>query len=369
MRALAPAFWHNWFAACAGDAGTDMSAADQLSGDGGPDRSPNLPTLRVDEYVAGILACDRAVLSRAITLVESRSRIHESLAQEVLQRLLPRTGHARRIGITGVPGVGKSTFIDAFGCCLTGRGRKVAVLAIDPSSSRSGGSILGDKTRMERLSREPHAFIRPSPTGGNLGGVARRTRETMLLCEAAGFDTVLVESVGVGQSEIALRSMVDFVLLLLLPGSGDELQGIKKGITEMADLVLINKADGDNRLLAEQARAGQDAALHYAQPATPGWKTEVSLCSAQTGEGVPEAWDCIERFYHEMEPKGVITRRREQQAGEWLSDLIREGLERRFHQNPRVKARLPALRESVRRGEVTPAQAARILLEDGDGAK
>jgi LAO/AO transport system kinase len=370
MRALAPAFGHDWFPAYTGTAGTDMSATDQMSGDDcGTGRARSLPPLHVDEYVAGILAGDRAVLSRAITLVESSSRLHESQAQEVLRRLLPRTGKARRIGITGVPGVGKSTFIDAFGCHLTSRGLNVAVLAIDPSSTRSGGSILGDKTRMERLILEPRAFIRPSPTGGNLGGVARRTRETMLLCEAAGFDTVLVESVGVGQSEIALRSMVDFVLLLLLPGSGDELQGIKKGIIEMADAVLINKADGDNRLRAEQSRAEQSAALHYAQPATPGWKTEVSLCSAQTGEGVPEVWDRIERFYAEMEPKGVITRRREQQAGEWLSDLIREGLERRFHQNPRVKARLPALQESVRRGEITPVQAAKTLLEEADGAK
>jgi LAO/AO transport system kinase len=367
MRAPASAFWHSWFAALAGAAASDMNAADQTSGDDGSGPARRLPALRVDEYVAGILAGDRAILSRAITLIESSSRLHESQAQEVLQRLLPHTGKARRVGITGVPGVGKSTFIEAFGCHLTQRGRSVAVLAIDPSSVRSGGSILGDKTRMERLSVEPRAFIRPSPTGGNLGGVARRTRETMLLCEAAGFDTVLVESVGVGQSEIALRSMVDFVLLLLLPGSGDELQGIKKGIIEMADAVLINKADGDNRQRAEQTRADQDAALHYAQPATPGWKTEVSLCSAQTGEGVPEAWERIEKFYAELEPKGVIAKRREQQAGEWLSDLIREELQRRFYQDPRVKAKLPGLQESVQRGRVTAVQAARMLL-DGDNS-
>jgi LAO/AO transport system kinase len=364
MQASASTFWHGWFAALAGAAGRDMNPVDQTGGDDGTGPVRRLLTLRVDEYVAGILAGDRAILSRAITLIESSSRLHESQAQEVLQRLLPRTGNARRIGITGVPGVGKSTFIEAFGCHLTGLGRNVAVLAIDPSSARSGGSILGDKTRMEKLSREPRAFIRPSPTGGNLGGVARRTRETMLLCEAAGFDTVLVESVGVGQSEIALRSMVDFVLLLLLPGSGDELQGIKKGIIEMADAVLINKADGDNRQRAEQTRADQGAALHYAQPATPGWKTEVSLCSAQTGEGVPGAWELIEKFYAELEPKGVIARRRNQQAGEWLSDLIREELQRRFYQDARVKARLPGLQESVLRGEVTAVQAARMLLDD-----
>lgn len=364
MQAPASAFWQSWFAAFVNAASTDMNAADQTSGEEQTGPSRRLQTLRVDEYVAGILAGDRAILSRAITLTESSSRLHESQAQEILQRLLPHTGKARRIGITGVPGVGKSTFIEAFGCHLAGLGRHVAVLAIDPSSARSGGSILGDKTRMEKLSREPRAFIRPSPTGGNLGGVARRTRETMLLCEAAGFDTVLIESVGVGQSEIALRSMVDFVLLLLLPGSGDELQGIKKGIIEMADGVLINKADGDNRLRAEQTRADQDAALHYAQPATPGWKTEVSLCSARTGEGVPEAWERIGQFYTEFEPKGVIARRREQQAGEWLSDLIQEELQRRFYQDARVKARLPGLRQSVLRGEVTAVQAARMLLDE-----
>lgn len=369
MQVPATTFWHGWIAAIARPTGSKMNAADQTSGDDGTGPARRLQTLRVDEYVAGILAGDRSVLSRAITLTESSSRLHESQAQEVLQRLLPRTGNAKRIGITGVPGVGKSTFIDAFGCHLTGLGRNVAVLTIDPSSVRSRGSILGDKTRMERLSREPRAFIRPSPTGGNLGGVARRTRETMLLCEAAGFDTVLVESVGVGQSEIALRSMVDFVLLLLLPGSGDELQGIKKGIIEMADAVLINKADGENRQRAEQTRADQDAALHYAQPATPGWKTEVSLCSALTGEGVAEAWERIEKFYAELEPKGVIGRRREQQAGEWLSDLIREELQRRFYQDARVQAKLPGLQDSVQRGQMTAVQAARMLLDDEDGTR
>src|SRR5581483_10645322 len=206
---------------------------------------------------------------------ESTSALHEAQAQEVLQRLLPHTGRSQRIGITGVPGVGKSTFIERFGCFLTAQGRKVAVLTIDPTSKRSGGSILGDKTRMEKLSREANAFIRPSPAGDSMGGVARRTRETMLLCEAAGFDIVLVESVGVGQSETTLRSMVDFFLLLLLPGAGDELQGIKRGIVEMADHILINKSEGANRARAEQARMEQEAAIALMQPATPGWKTQV----------------------------------------------------------------------------------------------
>ncbi|MCL4785947.1 MAG: methylmalonyl Co-A mutase-associated GTPase MeaB [Verrucomicrobia bacterium] len=325
--------------------------------------------LTVDDYVAGVLAGDRAVLARAITLVESNSRLHEAQAQEVLTRLLPHTGKAKRIGITGVPGVGKSTFIETFGCQLVERGHKLAVLTIDPTSARSGGSILGDKTRMEKLCVAPNAFIRPSPSGDNLGGVARRTRETMLLCEAAGFDTILVESVGVGQTEIALRSMVDFFLLLLLPGAGDELQGIKKGIVEMADLVLINKADGDNRLRAEHARADPDAALHYLQPATPGWKTEVALCSGLTGEGLPQVWERIERFYIELGSQGVIAKRRQQQTLEWLNDLIHDELRRRFDHDPRVIAKLPELQAALLRGETTAVRAANMLLDAHRGSE
>jgi LAO/AO transport system kinase len=328
-------------------------------------KSPSLPSARltVEDFVSGVLAGDRARLARAITLVESGSRLHEAQAQEVLNRLLPHTGKARRIGITGVPGVGKSTFIETFGCCLVDQGHKLAVLAIDPTSARSGGSILGDKTRMERLCQSPNAFIRPSPSGDSLGGVARRTRETILLCEAAGFDTILVETVGVGQTEVALRSMVDFFLLLLLPGAGDELQGIKKGIVEMADLVLINKADGDNRFRAQQAKADQDAVLHYLQPATPGWKTEVIMASGLTAEGVPEVWKRIERFFAELEPKGTISRRRQKQALEWLSDLIHDELRRQFYHDPRVTDALPELEAALLRGEMTPVRAAKILLE------
>ena len=318
--------------------------------------------LTPDDYVAGVIAGDRGVLARAITLVESSSHLHEVQAQEVLQRLLPRTGKARRIGITGVPGVGKSTFIESFGCFLVERGLRLAVLTIDPTSSRTGGSILGDKTRMERLSRHPNAYIRPTPAGGNLGGVARRTRETLLLCEAAGFDIVILETVGVGQSEISIRSMVDFFLLLLLPGAGDELQGIKKGIMEIADAVLVNKADGDNLLKARQALAEHEAALHYSQPATPNWKTPVALSSGLTGEGIPELWETIERFYRELEPTGAIARRRQQQLLEWLSDLIREELQRQFFQDPRVKSRMPILQQSVLCGETTAVRAARELL-------
>ena len=322
----------------------------------------------IDDYVSGVLAGNRAILSRAVTLIESQSPLHEKKAQEVLQELLPHTGKAKRIGITGAPGVGKSTFIEAFGCHLIHQGQSVAVLAIDPSSKRSGGSILGDKTRMENLSRESRAFIRPSPAGDSIGGVARRTRETMLVCEAAGFDVVLVESVGVGQSEVALRSMVDFILLLLLPGAGDELQGLKRGIIEMADDILINKADGENRQRAEQARLEQQASLSFLQPATPGWKAEAALCSARTGEGVPQVWERIERFFRELEAKGVIANRRQQQTVEWLTDLIHDELQRRFDHHPRVQARLPGLRESLLRGEITAVSAARLLLAEFDGS-
>ena len=325
--------------------------------------------LTLDEYVAGITSGNRTVLARAITLIESQARAHETQAQEILQRILPLTGKAKRVGISGVPGVGKSTFIEALGCHLIDDGHKVAALAIDPSSSISGGSILGDKTRMDRLCQEPNAFIRPSPASGVPGGVARRTRETMLLCEAAGFDTILVESVGVGQAEVALRSMVDFFLLLLLPGSGDELQGIKKGIMEVADAILINKADGETLLAAEQARIHQAAALHCLLPATAGWRTEVGLCSARTGAGIEEVWKRIESFYHEFEPKGVIAERRRQQMLDWLTDLVRDELQRNFYANPGVEKALPEVRDAVLQGKMTAPQAAATLLEAGESRK
>ena len=331
--------------------------------------SPRHPRrLTVDDYVTGVRAGDRTILARAITLVESDSRRHEAQGQEVLHRLLPFTGGAKRVGITGVPGVGKSTFIEALGCQLVEHGQKLAVLTIDPTSSRTGGSILGDKTRMERLCQLPAAFIRPSPSGLSLGGVARRTRETMLLCEAAGFDTILVETVGVGQTEIALRSMVDFFLLLLLPGAGDELQGIKKGIVEMADLVAINKADGENRLRAELARQDQAAALHYLQPATVEWPTEVMLCAGLTGAGIPEIWERVEKFYAALEPKGVIARRRQEQSLSWLNDLIQDELKRRFYHDLRVKTRLPEVQQALMRGEITAVRAAETLLTAHEGA-
>ena len=363
MQTLAAMQWAGYVAASLAAAEGAMDRAENnpdTTGDKVPQRRR---TLTPDEYVTGVLAGDRTMLARAITLIESTSCMHEVQAQEVLQRLLPHTGRSQRIGITGVPGVGKSTFIETFGCYLVDQGRRVAVLTIDPTSKRSGGSILGDKTRMEKLSRNPGAFIRPSAAGQSLGGVARRTRETLLVCEAAGFDTILVETVGVGQSETALRSMVDFFLLLLLPGAGDELQGIKKGIIEMADAVLINKADGDNRLRAKQARAEQRSALHCLQPATAGWTTEVTLCSGLTGEGIPEAWALIQRYFNQFGPSGAVKERRRQQSLEWLSNMVEDELLRRFYREPHIKERLAQLQQQVLRGEITAVRASRDLLD------
>ncbi|MBX3745707.1 MAG: methylmalonyl Co-A mutase-associated GTPase MeaB [Verrucomicrobiae bacterium] len=317
----------------------------------------------VDDYVAGVRRGDRAVLARAITLIESTSARHQGMARDVLEQLLPATGRSRRVGITGVPGVGKSTFIEALGLHLCGRGLKVAVLAIDPTSTLSRGSILGDRTRMERLSGEPNAFIRPSPAGGTLGGVARRTRETLLLCEAAGFEAVLVETVGVGQSEVTLRSMVDFFLLLLLPGAGDDLQGIKRGIMEMADAVLINKADGENRARAESARSEQAMALHHLAPATAGWAPEVGLCSGRTGEGIPEFWAMVEQFYGVFEGNGGIAARRREQSMQWLEETLSDALVTRFRRHPEVRSRRPDIERALAAGEIGVAEAAARLLE------
>lgn len=326
-------------------------------------------TPTVEELAAGVRRGDRSLLGRAITLIESTSARHEAEAQDLLQQLLPFTGVARRVGITGVPGVGKSTFIDALGMHLCGQGQRVAVLAIDPTSSRSGGSILGDKTRMGRLAGEPNAFIRPSPSGGTLGGVARRTRETMLLCEAAGFDVILVETVGVGQSETALRGMVDYFVLLLLAGAGDDLQGIKRGIMEMADAVIINKADGDNRLKAEMARGEQAMSLHYLAPATPGWTPPVTLASGLTGDGIAECWAEVERFYRELEPTGSVLERRQEQMRQWFEDLIREELVTRFRQHPVVQRHRATLEEAVAQNGLTPIRAVRALFAAHDAAQ
>ncbi|WP_044560927.1 methylmalonyl Co-A mutase-associated GTPase MeaB, partial [Azospirillum sp. B4] len=297
-----------------------------------------------------------------ITLVESTRPDHRAQADALLARLLPHTGRSVRVGITGVPGVGKSTFIETFGLHVIGRGHKVAVLAIDPSSQRTGGSILGDKTRMEQLSRDPAAFIRPSPAGSTLGGVARRTREAMLLCEAAGFDVIVVETVGVGQSETAVADMVDLFLLLLLPAGGDELQGLKKGIVELADLVVVNKADGDLVAQARHAVAEYRHALALLRPAVPDWTVPVLSCSALTTQGVDGVWDTITRFRDAQVASGGLTRRRADQARAWMWNEIRESLLAAFTGDPAVRAQLGAAESAVTAGAQTPAMAARHLL-------
>lgn len=323
---------------------------------------PRRRQLSLDDYVQGVLAQDRTILARTITLVESNAPAHFELAQEVLRQLLPHAGNSMRVGITGVPGAGKSTFIEALGTTLTARGHRVAVLAVDPSSTVTRGSILGDKTRMEQLSINPNAFIRPSPSSGVLGGVARKSRETMLVCEASGFDVILVETVGVGQSEVMVRSMVDFFLLLMITGAGDELQGIKKGIMELADALLINKADGDNKIRAQSARAEYNRALHYLSPATEGWNTRAYTCSSFTGEGIPEIWDVVEKFRTQTTASGVFAKRRRQQTLDWLHTMVEEQLRIYFYNHPGVRAILPQMEQSVVEGNTPVTAAARELL-------
>jgi LAO/AO transport system kinase len=319
--------------------------------------------LPLTQYVEGVLAGDRVILARAITLIESRLAADAELAAHLLDSILPQTGKSRRVGITGVPGVGKSTFIDALGMhVIRDRGERLAVLTVDPSSPISGGSILGDKTRMERLSADPNAFIRPSPSGGHLGGVARRTRETILLCEAAGYRNVLIETVGVGQSETAVRSMSDFFLLLMLAGAGDELQGIKRGIIEMIDGMAINKADGDNVAKAERARVEYASALHLFPASADGWTPQVFTCSALHGRGIPEIWQMVLEHRRKLEQNGHIARRRSRQALQWMNELITLGLEEAFRQDPAVAARLPGLQAAVDTGQVTALAASRELL-------
>ncbi len=320
--------------------------------------------LPLERYIEGVLGGDRVVLARAITLVESDLPADGELAACLLDAILPHTGRSRRVGITGVPGVGKSTFIDALGMHLVAeRGERVAVLSVDPSSPISQGSILGDKTRMERLSVEEKAFIRPSAARGHLGGVARRTRETILLCEAAGFENVLVETVGVGQSETAVRSMTDFFLLLMLAGAGDELQGMKRGIIEMIDAMAINKADGANRQRAERARVEFASALHLFPAPADGWLPPVVTCSALDGIGIAEIWDMVLRHREHMQVGGRLERRRSRQALEWMRELIALGLEDSFRRHPGVAARLAPLEAAVKLGETTPFAASRELLE------
>lgn len=323
---------------------------------------PRRRELTVEEMVAGVLGGDRTVLARAITLIESNAPAHFEQAQDVLRHLLPHSGAAMRVGVTGVPGAGKSTLIEALGLALVRSGHRVAVLTVDPTSSLTRGSILGDKTRMEQLGRQADAFIRPSPTGGMLGGVARKTRETMLVCEAAGFDVVLVETVGTGQSEVTVRSMVDFFLLVLIAGGGDELQGIKKGVVELADAIAINKADGANRPAAEAARAEYNRALHYLTPAIEGWRTRAYTCSALTGEGIEHLWEVAARYRAQTQASGAFEARRRAQAGEWLHTLIDEQLRSRFYSHPAIRAALARVEGDVMAGRLPATVAARDLL-------
>ena len=318
--------------------------------------------LSEDDYVEGVAKGDRMTLSRAITLIESNSPRHFAKAQRVLQRLLPRTGKALRIGITGVPGAGKSTMIEAFGNMLCDEGHKVAVLTVDPTSSVTKGSILGDKTRMGTLSRRPEAFIRPSPAGGTLGGVARKSRETMLMCEAAGYDVIIIETVGVGQSETTVRSMVDFFLLVVLTGAGDELQGIKKGIMELADAIVINKADGDNLVKAKVSRGQYERMIEYIRPATPGWPTHAYLCSAMEKTGLKELWEVIQAFQKMTTESGVWQKRRDGQLLDWMHSMIDEHLHNLFFEDAVVTGRMPEIREAVLQGVVSPTQAVAELI-------
>jgi len=318
--------------------------------------------LSVDDYVAGVRAGDRAFLGRAITLVESRNAEHQKLAQAVLVRLLPCAGTAHRVGVSGVPGVGKSTFIEALGTNLTAAGRRVAVLAVDPTSSRTGGSILGDKTRMPRLAADPAAFIRPSPSSGTLGGVTRATRETMIVCEAAGFDVVIVETVGVGQSETAVAEMVDFFLVLMLPGAGDDLQGIKKGILEIADMIAVNKADGDNAVRARRAAHDYSAALHIMKPASPNWTPPVLTCSGLANQGLDALWAKVEEHRRVLGDSGELQARRRDQQIRWMWSMLEDRLITALKRHPAVLDELPAIQRDVAEGRLTPTLAVEHLL-------
>ncbi len=320
--------------------------------------------LTADECVEGILRGDRVVLSRAITLIESTKPEHYAKGQEVIERCLPHSGNSIRIGITGVPGAGKSTFIESFGTYLTTQGHKVAVLAIDPSSERSKGSILGDKTRMESLSVNPKAFIRPTPSGLTLGGVARKTRETIILCEAAGFDTILVETVGVGQSETIVKSMTDFFLLLLIAGAGDELQGIKRGIMEMADAIVITKADGDNQLKAQQARNQYQSVINLFPANDNGWKVPVTTSSVYDQPSIIAISDLINRFAEETRANGFFHLQRNQQLVKSFYEWIDFSIKSRFYENKEVKQLIEKLLPQIQSGHITPYQAGHQILEN-----
>jgi LAO/AO transport system kinase len=305
----------------------------------------------------GVRNRERAYLARAITLAESRRADHQHAARELVQDLLPLTGNAIRVGITGAPGVGKSTSIDALGAYLTASGHRIAVLAVDPSSARTGGSILGDKTRMAQLATDPNAFIRPSPAAGTLGGVAAKTRETLLICEAAGYDVILVETVGIGQSETTVADMTDFFLALMLPGAGDELQGIKKGLVELADMIAVNKADGDNIMRARAAAAEYRAALHILSPRSPNWRVPVVTYSAKTGDGLADLWAKILEHREKLSASGEFAARRREQQIKWMWAILEDRWRSRVASDHKLKAKLPRLEQAVADGELSPALA------------
>lgn len=348
-----------------------------------PEPSPDLiarhskrrRSLSHQQTVDGILRGDRAILAQAITLIESSRAADRELAELIIEDCLPHSGSSIRVGITGVPGAGKSSVIERLGAYLTGEheigkpGQKVAVLAIDPSSQLSGGSILGDKTRMQSLASSDMAFIRPSPSRGSLGGVAQRTREAMLLCEAAGYHNILVETVGVGQSETAVHEMVDFFLLITLTGAGDELQGMKRGVMELADLVAINKADGANLAAAERARSEAENALHYFPRPANGWTPRALTCSAQTGKGIAELWKCVLEYTGLTKANGWFSVNRQNQTRRWMREIIEQGLKQRFESHPAIRRRMEALERDVEEGRTTSFRAARTLLEIYSDAK
>ena len=324
---------------------------------------PRRRRLALSDYLSGIRAADRAVLGRAITLVESNAPADQELAQELLVALMPHTGSAMRVGVTGVPGVGKSTFIEALGCNLIDLGKRVAVLAVDPSSRRTGGSILGDKTRMTRLSRDARAFVRPSPSSGELGGVGRKTRETMMVCEAAGFDVVLVETVGVGQSETVVASMVDFFLVLMLANAGDELQGIKRGIMELADMIAINKCDGDNLKYGRHAKREYSSALRLMHAGSAAWRPPVVMVSSLENTGLGELWEKIEEHRALLERTGELDDKRRTQLRGWMWSMVDDHVLGAIREHPGVKKLAAELERAVQAGTTTPTLAARAILD------